>query len=141
MRLLASTDLALRVLMLLAADPPGHQLSVEALSQELGGQSRHHLHKIVQELAALGVVRTTRGAAGGVRLAVAPETVRIGGLIQRLEEDQPVVECFRTDGGCCTLTAGCRLRGFLRQARESFYRSLDARTLAECLPGAEPIHA
>lgn len=141
MRLLASTDLALRVLMRLAAHAPGRQVSVEILSRELGGQSRHHLHKIVQELAAAGLVRTTRGAAGGVQLAVSPETVRLGTLIQRLEQDQPLVECFRADGGCCTLTAGCRLRLLLRQARESFYRSLDSHTLADCLPDTEPAPA
>ncbi|HSU05872.1 MAG TPA: Rrf2 family transcriptional regulator [Acetobacteraceae bacterium] len=134
MRLLASTDLALRVLMLLAADPPGRQLSVEALSRELGGLSRHHLHKIVQDLAAYGAVHTTRGAGGGVRLAMPPDSVRLGELIRHLEGDQPIVECFRADGGCCSLTAGCRLRGFLGDARESFYRNLDGRTLAECLP-------
>ena len=72
MRLLASTDFALRVLMRLSAEPPGGHLSVEALARELGGLSRNHLHKVVQDLAALGVVRTVRGARGGVALAGPP---------------------------------------------------------------------
>src|ERR1700733_5045896 len=118
MRLLSSTDYALRVLMLLAAEPQEPQLNVEALSRRLGGLSRNHLHKIVQDLAALGLVRTVRGAGGGVRLAVAPDAIRVGTLMRQLEGDQPIVECFRADQGCCTLTAGCRLRGFLRDARE-----------------------
>ncbi len=133
MRLLSSTDFALRVLMLLATVPPDRPLSVEALSRELGGLSRNHLHKIVQDLAALGILRTVRGAGGGVKLAVAPEEIRVGTLIRQLEGDQPVVECFRADGGCCTLTQRCRLRGFIRDAREAFYRSLDAHTVADCL--------
>ncbi|MEJ1975974.1 MAG: Rrf2 family transcriptional regulator [Acetobacteraceae bacterium] len=132
MRLLSSTDFALRVLMLLAA-PLGRQLSVEALARELGGLSRNHLHKIVQDLAALGIVRTVRGAGGGVRLAVAPEAIRVGALVRQLEGDQPIVECYRADHGCCTLLAGCRLRGFLHDAREDFYRSLDGHTVADCL--------
>jgi Rrf2 family nitric oxide-sensitive transcriptional repressor len=140
MRLLASTDLALRVLMLLAAGPPERQLSVEALSRELGGLSRHHLHKIVQDLAARGVVRTTRGAGGGVRLAVPPKSVRLGGLMRYLEDEQPLVECFRSDGGCCSLTAGCGLRGILNEARETFYACLDAHSLADCVPDATPRH-
>ena len=77
-----------------------------------------------------------RGAGGGVVLAMPPDRIRVGTLIRQLEGDQPMVECFRADGGSCTLSAGCRLRGFLDGAREDFYRSLDARTVADCLTGA-----
>ncbi len=119
--------------MLLAAHPSAGPVKVEALAQELGGLSRDHLHKIVQGLVALGVVRTLRGAGGGVTLASDPRQIRIGALIRQLEGSQPVVECFRADGGCCTLKAQCRLRGFIGNAREDFYRNLDAHTLADCL--------
>ncbi len=70
MRLLASTDFALRVLMRLGQQEPGEHVNVETLAQQLGGLSRNHLHKIVQDLAGLGVLRTVRGAGGGVMLAV-----------------------------------------------------------------------
>jgi len=136
MRLLASTDFALRVLMHLATLPSDQPVSVEALSRELGGLSRHHLHKIVQDLAGRGLVRTQRGAAGGGMLGKPPGEIRVGPLIRALEGDQPIVECFRPDHGCCTLNAGCRLRGFLRDAREQFYRALDGQTVADCLPSS-----
>ncbi|MDR3534490.1 MAG: Rrf2 family transcriptional regulator [Rhodopila sp.] len=132
MRLLASTDLALRVLMLLAREPAGHHLSVDALARELGGLSRHHLHKIVQDLTALGTTRTVRGAGGGAMLALPPEQIRLGTLVRQLEADQALVECFRADRGNCTLTPGCRLRGMLSDAQDSFYKSLDGHTLADC---------
>lgn len=136
MRLLVSTDLALRVLMYLAAQPPGPPVKVETLAAALGGQSRNHLHKIVQDLGALGLVRTVRGAGGGVLLAAELDKVRVGALVRQLEGDQPIVECFRGDGGCCTLTGSCRLSGFIHTAREEFYRSLDRHSVAECLPAA-----
>ncbi len=133
MRLLASTDFALRVLMALGQRPSGETVNVETLAKSLGGLSRNHLHKIVQDLAALGVVRTIRGAGGGVTLAKAPREVRIGALVRELESEQPMVECFRADHGCCTLDPGCRLRPMLRKARERFYETLDDFTLADCL--------
>lgn len=133
MKLLASTDYALRLLMQLAHHGGTKPLSVDLLAQALGGLSRHHLHKIVQDLSAMGLVKTLRGAGGGVVLAKAPETIRIGGVIAALESDQPLVECFRQDGGRCTLTPSCRLNGFLHQAKHNFYRELDARSLADCL--------
>lgn len=134
MRLLASTDYALRVLMLLAAEPPDPApMSVEKLADRLGGLSRHHLHKIVQDLTALGVTRTVRGVGGGVTLARAPAQISVGHLIRALENDQPMVECFRDDGGACTLTPACRLRRSLATARERFYATLDEQTLADCV--------
>ncbi|MBN8927051.1 MAG: Rrf2 family transcriptional regulator [Rhodospirillales bacterium] len=134
MRLLASTDLALRVLILLGAEAPDRHVSVEQLARRLGDVSRHHLHKIVQDLAALDAVRTLRGAAGGVRLAQPPAGIRLGTLVRALEADQAIVACFRLDGGDCTLAPTCRLRGMLGRARESSFQSLDAQTLADCLP-------
>ena len=133
MRLLASTDFALRVLILLGQGRPEDPINVETLAQTLGGLSRNHLHKIVQELAALGIVQTVRGVKGGARLAKPARDVRIGALVRALEAGQVVAECFRADHGCCTLEPGCRLRPMLRKARESFYESLDAYTLADCL--------
>ena len=137
MRLLASTDFALRVLMLLARAPVGTRMSVETLARELGDLSRNHLHKIVQDLADYGVAVTARGPGGGVSLAVAPDKIRLGKLIRHLESDQPIVECFREEGCACTLMPDCRLRGMLAEARERFYGSLDQQTLADCL-GTKP---
>ncbi len=133
MRLLASTDFALRILMTLGQARPEDTTNVETLAQRLGGLSRNHLHKIVQELASLGFVRTIRGAGGGVRLAKPAREVKIGALVRALESEQAIVECFRADHGCCTLEPGCRLRPMLRKARESFYQTLDDYTLADCL--------
>lgn len=133
MRLLASTDMALRVVMLLGRQGPDEQMNVETIAQRLGDLSRNHLHKIVQDLAALGVLRTIRGAGGGVALAAPLQETRLGSLIRALESDQPLVECFRADGGCCVLEPGCKLRAMLRDARETFYQRLDQQTLADCV--------
>ena len=135
MRLLASTDIALRVLMLLGRQETGRNLNVETIAAQLGGLSRNHLHKIVQELSGLGVLRAVRGAGGGVSLAKPLGDVRLGWVVRRLEAEQPMVECFRSDGGCCAIDPGCRLRGMLRAAREAFYESLDRHTLADCAAG------
>jgi Rrf2 family transcriptional regulator, nitric oxide-sensitive transcriptional repressor len=134
MRLLASTDYALRVLMLLASAPDEVRISVDSLARALGGLSRNHLHKIVQELTALGITRTARGTGGGVTLAVPPQTVRLGSLVRQLEADQAMVECYRPGDCACTMLPACRLRSMLGAARDRFYESLEAFTLADCAP-------
>lgn len=135
MRLLASTDIALRVLMLLGRQESGQKVNVEQIANQLGGLSRNHLHKIVQDLAGLGILRTARGGGGGVSLAKPLSDVRLGELVRTLEMDQSIVECFREDGGACVMDSGCRLRVMLRKARACFYESLDQHTLADCAAG------
>jgi Rrf2 family nitric oxide-sensitive transcriptional repressor len=134
MRLLTSTDLALRVLMRLSAAPDEH-INTDVLARELA-VSRHHLHKIVQYLTEEGLVRTIRGARGGAMLAQPAGEIRVGEVVRNHEQDQALVECFRPDGGACTLLPRCRLRGMLASAKDAFYQHLDRYTLADCLAGS-----
>ena len=134
MRLLTSTDFALRVLMRLSATPDAH-VSTDTLARELV-ISRNHLHKIVQYLAEAGLVRTIRGARGGVMLARPAGEIKVGEVIRSHEQDQALVECFRADGGACNLLPRCRLRGMLDAAKNAFYQHLDRYTLADCLAGS-----
>ena len=137
MRLTSFTDYGLRVLMRLSEEPAGG-LTTDALARELA-LSRHHLQKVVQELARAGWVATRRGAGGGLSLAIDPSSLTVGAVVRRLEDPQPLVECFRGDGGGCVLTPRCLLRHRLARAREAFLADLDRTSLAECLyPGAAP---
>ena len=134
MRMLTSTDFALRVLMRLSATPDAH-VSTDTLARELV-ISRNHLHKIVQYLAEAGLVRTIRGARGGVMLARPAGEIKVGEVIRSHEQDQAFVECFRADGGACNLLPRCRLRGMLDAAKNAFYQHLDRYSLADCLAGS-----
>ncbi len=68
MRLTQWTDYALRVLMYCAACHARAQPVTISEVAEKHGISRSHLTKIVQQLAALGLLDTTRGRGGGMRL-------------------------------------------------------------------------
>ena len=66
-------------------------------------------------------------------MAVEPAALSVGAVVRRLEEPQPLVECFRADGGACRLTPRCALRHRLARAREAFLADLDRTSLADCL--------
>ena len=138
MRLTQFTDFGLRTLMRLASEPQ-RVFTTEDVATELR-LSRNHLTKVVSGLRAAGYVETLRGAGGGFRLAQPAAEIRIGAVARKLEARQPLVECFRADGGQCVLTPRCRLKARLWAAREAFFRELDAMTLAECMypPAAGP---
>ncbi len=123
------TDLSLRVLMRLAGGAE-EVLSVRALADELG-VSHHHLKKVAGTLSAAGILRTRRGHKGGIRLAVSPPSLELSEIVRLTEGSTALVECFREDGGDCTLTQGCLLKGRLAVARESFLNELNKSTLED----------
>ncbi|HEY6979476.1 Rrf2 family transcriptional regulator [Reyranella sp.] len=136
MRLTAFTDFGLRALMRLAGEPD-RSFTTDEVATEFA-ISRHHLIKVVRRLADAGYVRTQRGAGGGFQLARTAQSITLGQVVRDLEDDQPIVECFRADGGNCLLTPRCRLRKRLAAAREAFLAELDRTSLAECTYPARP---
>ena len=129
MRLTTFTDYGLRMLMRLASEP-GRAFSTADLAEEFG-LSRNHLAKIMQHLARAGLVETRRGGGGGAVLARPADRIRLGNVIDLLEEGQPLVECFGTDGGDCSIDGQCRLKARLRSAERAFLADLDRSTLAD----------
>jgi len=130
------TDYALRVLIHLGlADGRSEQVGAIA---EVFGISKNHLNKVVQALAHLGLVETRRGVGGGVRLAVAPETVRLGALVRSLEPSR-ILPCVAARESDCLIHGPCRLRHTLQGAEDAFYDALDQTTLADVLEPRAPL--
>jgi Rrf2 family nitric oxide-sensitive transcriptional repressor len=129
MRLTAFTDFGFRTLMRLAGEPDAI-ITTEAIAREFS-ISRNHLNKVVQNLAAAGLVRTVRGAHGGLRLARPAAEINLGDVVRHLELGQALVECFRNDGGACVLTPRCLLKSRLAAATRAFLAELDRSTLAD----------
>lgn len=128
MRLTSFTDYGLRMLMRMASAPDA-AFSTADLAGEFG-LSRHHLTKIMQQLARAGVVRTRRGSGGGAILARPPEEVSVGEVVRILEAGQSLVDCLGAEGRC-SLDGRCRLKARLRLAEQAFLRQLDQTSLAE----------
>ena len=129
MRLAEYTDYTLRVLMYCAARP--QQLVTISELADHHGVSRNHLMKIVTDLGRLGMLETTRGRGGGLRLLKDPAQVRIGDVVRESETDFRLVECFDPGSDTCTLTPDCRLKGVLGKALKAYFTELDAVTLAD----------
>ncbi|OIN91623.1 MAG: Rrf2 family transcriptional regulator [Comamonadaceae bacterium CG1_02_60_18] len=136
MRLTQWTDYSLRVLMYCAACA-GREAPVTITEISDGHAiSRSHLTKIVQELAALGWLETTRGRGGGLRLAVDPNTLRLGDVVRATETDFDMVECFQASTNLCRLINRCRLQEALQQATLAYLAVLDGITLADLVASA-----
>ena len=138
MRLTSFTDFGLRALMRMAS-APDRGFSTAELASEFA-LSRHHLTKIMAALAQAGIVATRRGGGGGAVLAKPADQIRLGDIVRLLETGQPLVECFQTSGGACTVMGCCRLKARLRSAEAAFLADLDRSTLADvALPRMERV--
>jgi Rrf2 family nitric oxide-sensitive transcriptional repressor len=136
MRLAEYTDYTLRVLMYCAARP--QQLVTISELAERHGVSRNHLMKIVTDLGRQGVLETTRGRGGGLRLLKDPAKIRVGDVVRASETDFRLVECFDPGTNQCTLTPSCRLKGLFNAALQAYFKELDGMTLADIVQPMSP---
>jgi Rrf2 family nitric oxide-sensitive transcriptional repressor len=133
MRLSEYTDYTLRVLMYCAR----HRERLVTISElaEQHGLSKGHLMKVVNDLARQGLIETTRGRGGGLRLAKEPASIRIGDVVRASETDFRLVECFDAGTNACTLTPHCRLKQLFVAALRGYFEALDGATLADLTSG------
>ncbi|MFZ4479245.1 MAG: Rrf2 family transcriptional regulator [Rhodoferax sp.] len=134
MRLTDYTDYTLRVLMFCALNPDRSVTIAELADSH--AVSKNHLMKIVNDLARQGLLQTTRGRGGGLRLGKDPGAIRIGDVVRCSETDFRLVECFDTAHDNCTLTARCRLKQVFGAALQGFLAELDKVTLADVTASA-----
>lgn len=129
MRLTLYTDFALRLLMYLSVRQDRASTIQEVA--DAYGISRNHLMKVAQQLGQIGLVETTRGRGGGLRLGKRPEDVRLGDVVRATEEDFRLVECFDAQTNTCLLSPVCKLKGILNGALKAYLAVLDDHTLAD----------
>jgi Rrf2 family nitric oxide-sensitive transcriptional repressor len=129
MRLTLQTDYALRMLIYLAIHQ-GQPCRVTDVATEYG-ISRNHLLKVALKLGRLGYLTTTRGRAGGIALARAPEDISLGDVVRRMEDGFALVQCMHAKGGHCVLAPACRLKGVMHKALHAFLAVFDEVTLAD----------
>jgi Rrf2 family nitric oxide-sensitive transcriptional repressor len=129
MQLLLYTDYALRILIFLGVHPDGPvPAGVIARAYGISGD---HVAKAAKALTRLGLLRATRGARGGVRLARPPAEIRLAEVVRSFEAGRAPVACLREGEDPCPIEPACRLKTVLRRAQQAFYRELEGHTLAE----------
>jgi len=95
--------------------------------------SLRYLEHVITPLIAGGIVRSTRGARGGVSLAKPPQEVRLSEVIQLLEGSIAPVDCVNNPR-VCSRSAFCVTRdiwGELKKAMDSVLESTTLQDLVE----------
>ncbi|MCP5475085.1 MAG: SUF system Fe-S cluster assembly regulator [Rhodanobacteraceae bacterium] len=100
------------VLMACLADEEGRLLSAQALAERTRLESPT-VSKLLKQLAQVGLVQSTRGAAGGYRLARPANEISIADIITAIEGPLGMTECSIHHGMCgrenfCTVSSNLR---------------------------------
>lgn len=129
MRLALRTDLALRTLMACAARAPKTLKTADVA--RISNASFHHVAQVVNRLEAAGFLTTLRGRNGGITLARAASSIRLGAVVAEFEGEPAVVECFKPETNTCPFLGACRARCLIQRAFASFFETLDSVTLED----------
>ena len=89
-----------------------------------------YLEHLITPLIAGGIVRSTRGARGGVSLAKPPEQVKLSEVIQLLEGSIAPVACVN-DPGACSRSESCVTRDVWAELGKAMNEILESTTLQD----------
>ena len=132
MQLTLHADYALRVLLYLGTQATGHIATTKQISRSYG-ISNDHLVRVVRTLKDKGYVEVTAGRSGGISLAQEPNRIRLGDVVQQVETNLQIVECFDPKTNTCPIVAACQLKPILAEALNVFLEALNKYTLADLL--------
>ncbi len=132
MQLTREGDYAVRVMTDLAAAPWGAIIPRRQI-QERQDVPPALLAKIVQALSRAGLVRTFRGAGGGVSLGVRPDKVTLRRVIESVEGPIYLNRCL-VRPGACPRDGFCTVHPVWHRIQAVLVRELEAVTIAALVP-------
>jgi Rrf2 family cysteine metabolism transcriptional repressor len=89
------------------------------------------LAKVLQKLGKKGVVISHNGPKGGYVLAKPPSEISILAVIQAIEGNIGITECYHNENSHCVQMAGCNIRTPLRNIQNSIYALLDSMSIED----------
>lgn len=119
----------IRALLELALHPGDGPMLIKdiATRQEI---SEHYLEQIVIALKAAGLVKSIRGAKGGIILAKTPSQIRLSDALQVLEGSTALVECV-DDARACSRSPFCVTRDIWVEIKKAMNGVLESTTLKD----------
>jgi Rrf2 family protein len=120
-----AASLAIHSMVLIAS--ADKQINVNKIA-EMTGASRNHLAKVMQRLVKDGLVKSTRGPAGGFVLKRKPDKITLLDIYQSIEGAIDMTGC-PLDRPICAF-GKCLMGGVVKDLTKEFMRYFKSNTLA-----------
>ena len=133
MQLSMTGEYAVRTMIHLAAVPFGELVQICDISKEWG-IPEGFLRKIVAQLSKDGLIRSQRGAGGGVQLSRPAETLTLLDVIEAVEGKFFLNKCLISPG-TCHLDVTCAVHLVWCEAQQTLRTIMNKKSLAELASG------
>lgn len=133
-----ASQYALRALVHLAHLPAGDAETVQAIA-DAEGVPQPFLAKVIRRLVAEGIVTSTRGPGGGMRLARDPASIPVLDVVTGVDGADPWSACF-LGMPRCNADKPCPMHETWKPMREQLQAELHAQTIAD-LAALDDFHA
>lgn len=112
-------------------------LSARRISENQGIPLQY-LEQILNRLKKANLVRTTRGLKGGYALSRQPSRIKLGYVIEALEDRNFLVDCLaQNNKNSCGRTETCKTRRFWEKLTRSIAGVMNSTTLQDLCQGPE----
>ena len=128
MQITKQADYALRAMMFLAKLSPNERAATRNIAEEQSIPPSF-LAKIISQLSIAGLIHTSRGARGGVSLAVSPEKISVLDVVEAIDGPLALNECTLNPSICPTGEA-CPLHSIWCEAQSELVNKLRNKTFA-----------
>ena len=133
MQLSMTGEYAVRTMIHLAAASPEELVQISDISKEWG-IPEGFLRKIVAQLSKNGLIRSQRGAGGGIRLSRPADSLTLLDVIEAVEGKLFLNKCLIAPG-TCHLDITCAVHNVWVDAQEVLRKKLTSKSLAELASG------
>lgn len=119
---------ALRAVVLLAAEE-GSRRGAQEIAERIGAPP-NYMGKLLKQLAASGVVESSRGSGGGFRLARPASDITLYQVVEPIDRVSRWGDCFLGTSGGCSTENPCPIHPFWKPIRERYLQMLETLTVA-----------
>lgn len=123
MRLSSMADYAVVTMGAAARHCGGQRVSAARLAEETGLPAPT-VQKLVSRLTAAGLLRSSRGAGGGLKLARPAAAITLADIIEAVEGPIGMTACVDTGRDACTLDASCSVKPHWPQVNQALRGAL-----------------
>lgn len=130
MKISAKSRYALHLMLELAMQAEGENLSVKTVA-ESRGISEKYLEQVIPVLVRTGLVGSVRGAKGGYHLVKSAEDITVGMILRTVEGSIAPVSCLDDEVNQCTRCNACVTLDLWAQVDQAISNVVDHVTLAD----------
>jgi Rrf2 family protein len=132
MQITRQADYALRAMLYLAKIDPNDRAATSQIAAD-----KHippsFLAKIISQLSIAGLIHTSRGARGGVSLALPPEKISLLSVVEAIDGPIALNECT-LNSGVCVFGDECPIHPIWCETQSELVDKLRKTTFAQLIP-------